>query len=120
MWRNWDKLRRRGWARLLYGDGVAIYEDERGVLAALIQGATLKSHRTLDGNKVHRLHPLAGPPVVVVARTVRRLERTGMIRSNMKFPAATYLLTDQAIDLMADCEPQISSPLSAHNHRALL
>jgi hypothetical protein len=57
-------------------------------------GATLKAHRTLDGEKVHRLHLLDGPAVDVDSAAVERLKRRGLIASNMKFPAAVYLLTE--------------------------
>lgn len=65
------------------------------VLSAIGHGATLKAHRTIDGNKVHKLHPLQGDAVLVPSAVVRTLEQRGWVRSNMKFPAATYLLTDK-------------------------
>jgi hypothetical protein len=67
----------------------------RQILAAMQQGATLKAHRTLDGAKLHQLHPLQGAAFVVPTAAVRELEERGWLRSNMKFPAATYLLTEQ-------------------------
>lgn len=70
--------------------------QQQFVLAALARGATLKAHRSLDGTKVHRLHPLAGGAVQTIDRvTVAGLHRMGLIESNKKFPAATYLLTDK-------------------------
>jgi len=65
------------------------------VLTALANGATLKAHRTLDGSKVHKLHPLQGEVILIPATVVRLLEQHGWVRSNMKFPAATYLLTEK-------------------------
>lgn len=63
------------------------------ILSAMGQGASLKVHRTLDGAKLHKLHPLQGDAISVTATAVRDLERRGWLRSNMKFPVATYLLT---------------------------
>jgi len=65
------------------------------IVAALQQGATLKAHRTLDGEKIHQIHPLRGTAFAVPTAAVRDLEKRGWLRSNMKFPAATYLLTEQ-------------------------
>lgn len=67
---------------------------QRRILDAMRDGATLKAHRTVDGEKVHRLHPLDGTPVEVDSRDVESLKRRGLIVSNMKFPAAVYLLTE--------------------------
>ena len=66
----------------------------------MADGATLKVHRTLDGRKIHKLHPLHGDTVVVSSITVRMLENRGWVRSNMKFPAATYLLTKEGRQLL--------------------
>ncbi len=65
------------------------------LLAAVACGDTLKVHRTLDGEKVCRLHPLAGGPVQEVpAADVEALLDAHLLASNMKFPAAAFLLTD--------------------------
>ncbi len=69
-------------------------EGEKAILAALVRGCRLRSHRYLDGVKVYRLHRLdddAGEEVP--AAVVERLRERGLIAGNMKFPAATYLLT---------------------------
>ena len=63
----------------------------------MLAGATLNAHRTLDGAKVHTLHPLDGEPVDVDRAAVDYLKQHGLIASNMKFPAATYLLTERGI-----------------------
>lgn len=63
------------------------------MLAALVNGAALKAHRYLDGQKIYKLHPLNGPAQVVSRAAVDSLKRHGLIHSNQKFPAATYLLT---------------------------
>jgi hypothetical protein len=67
--------------------------EEQALLAALLDGAVLKAHRDLDGLKRHLLHQAGQPPMSVPEQTVRRLEAQAFIQSNMKFPAATYLLT---------------------------
>lgn len=67
---------------------------EKRVLRALVTGATLKSHRYLDGRKEYRLHPLSGEAARAVSwETVDHLREQALIDSNKKFPAATYLLT---------------------------
>jgi hypothetical protein len=72
---------------------------QRRILMAMREGATLKAHRTLDGEKTHRLHPLEGEPEPVDAADVEVLREAGLIASNMKFPAATYVLTAQGIEI---------------------
>lgn len=63
----------------------------------MLAGATLKVHRDLDGAKTHTLQPLAGPAEPVDRAAVEHLARHGLIASNMKFPAATYVLTERGI-----------------------
>lgn len=75
---------------------------QRILLQALRDGATLKVHRDLDGRKDHLLHPLSGDPAPVPAELVGALRTRGLIRSNLKFPAATYVLTDLALDALND------------------
>ena len=65
------------------------------LLLALLAGATLKSHRYLDGGKEYRLHPLNGEPTPVLAQVVQTLAELGFLLSNQKFPAATLLLTER-------------------------
>ena len=72
---------------------------ETALLTALLGGAVLKAHRDLDGTKIHKLHQPGQPPSVVNEPTVRRLEQHQLIQSNLKFPAATYLLTEQGATL---------------------
>ena len=72
--------------------------EQRRILAALQGGCYLKIHRTVDGAKVYRLYcssrsDVEGeelPPAAVDA-----LERHGYLQSNLKFPAATLLLTER-------------------------
>jgi hypothetical protein len=69
---------------------------EQAVIRLLAQGWTLKSHRLLDGEKTYLLHPLdGGDTQSVTGETVHGLLDAGLIDSNKKFPAATYLLTER-------------------------
>ncbi|MDE0312026.1 MAG: hypothetical protein OXI52_07150 [Caldilineaceae bacterium] len=63
------------------------------ILRSLLDGATLKSHRYLDGGKEYRLHPLCGDAAQVPEQEVRGLEERGLLLSNHKFPAATLYLS---------------------------
>ncbi len=68
--------------------------EAQTVLVALVSGQHLKSHRDLDGAKVYALHDAANRThTPVAAATVDELRTRGLIVGNMKFPAATYLLT---------------------------
>ncbi len=67
------------------------------ILRAMLAGATLKAHRDLDGAKTHMLHPLDGPAEPVSRAAVEHLARHGLIASNMKFPVATYVLTELGV-----------------------
>lgn len=85
--------------------------EQRRILAALQSGCHLKVHREVDGAKVYRLHcpPETGAKDEVVApAVVESLERHGYLQSNLKFPAATLLLTErglQAVDAPAPLRP---------------
>ena len=71
-------------------------EPARRVLIALAEGIVLKSHRTMDGEKVYQLHVMDGSPLETVELDVMELlKELHLIDSNKKFPAASYLLTDQ-------------------------
>ncbi len=74
---------------------------QRHILRAIRDGATLKVHRTLDGEKTHRLYPLAGEPETVERGLVESLVTLGLIQSNLKFPAATYVLTNAGVQALA-------------------
>ena len=65
------------------------------ILSAVRQGASVKAHRALDGSKIHKVHPLQGDAFIVAEAAVRLLEKRGWLRSNLKFPVATYLLTEK-------------------------
>jgi hypothetical protein len=64
------------------------------ILHAMQMGWTLKSHRYLDGTKVYRMHSLGGEILEVRDADVAGLLRRGLLHSNQKFPAATFLLSD--------------------------
>jgi hypothetical protein len=81
---------------------------ERNVLAALVSGYRLQSHRSLDGEKRYALHADGHPDQPVSAPVVERLRDRGLIESNMKFPAATYLLTVRGEQVAASL---VDSPL---------
>ena len=66
---------------------------QKNILCSLLNGATLKSHRYLDGGKEYRLHPLCGDASQVPAKEVQELEDRGLLLSNHKFPAATLYLS---------------------------
>jgi hypothetical protein len=74
---------------------MALSPDEKLLLQALAHGCALKSHRDIDGSKCFRLHPLTGPDEVVQKKVVDALLRQGLISSNQKFPAATFMLTEK-------------------------
>lgn len=69
---------------------------EHQLLERMVKGATLKSHRDLDGRKIYLLHHLEEcPPITISPTLIETLYQQGLIESNQKFPAATYLLTDK-------------------------
>ncbi len=74
---------------------MALSRSEKRLLRALARGSLLKAHRDMDGAKTFLLHPLTGPAEVVQKKAVDALLRQGLISSNQKFPAATFLLTEK-------------------------
>lgn len=85
---------------------------EVALLIALLEGAVLKAHRDLDGIKIHKLHQPNQPPIVMNEPTVRRLAQQQLIQSNLKFPAATYLLTEQGAALARELAGRQGTPLT--------
>lgn len=69
-------------------------QTQKSLLIGLYHGSTLKVHRYLDGAKVIKLHPLNGPAETINRTTLNLLRLRGLIHSNHKFPAATYVLTE--------------------------
>lgn len=87
---------------------------EQHVLAALVSGHHLKSHRYLDGSKCYALHDAANSTdEPVAAATVDKLRARGLIAGNMKFPAATYLLTTQGAEVAQALTQSPLNPLFA-------
>lgn len=73
---------------------------QQALLTALLEGCALKVHRTVDGEKIYRLHaPDGASAEPMLDYVVTSLERQGLIVSNMKFPAASYMLTDRGAEL---------------------
>lgn len=86
---------------------------QQAILVALVSENHLKSHRSLDGSKVYRLHTSDGAvQAEVAAADVERLRELGLIVGNMKFPAATYLLTEQGLAVAATLTPAPRRPLT--------
>ncbi len=71
------------------------------LLHALANGASLKSHRFIDGAKMYQLHPLDGVVEPVDPPVVEALLAHGFITSNQKFPVATFTLTESGHILAA-------------------
>lgn len=71
-------------------------QAQKKLLTDLQHGSQLKIVRTADGAKQYRLFtPDASSAATVAAAVVAPMERTGLLASNMKFPAAAMLLTDK-------------------------
>lgn len=83
------------------------------VLQGLMAGGTLKIHRHLDGTKVYQLYLLDCSSVNIRRATVDYLKIQGLIDSNKKFPAATYLLTEKGREIATALVPQTLNPLSS-------
>ena len=88
--------------------------DEKEVLRSLVSGYQLKSHRYLDGQKSYALHDTGTDATrPVLAATVDRLRDRGLIVGNMKFPAATYMLTVEGERVAASLTTSPLRPLLA-------
>lgn len=104
-------------------DWLPLLKQQRHVLVAIVNGAHLKAHRHLDGQKVHKLHfvqPDLGQDnqeLVIADAVVDNLRSRGLIDSNMKFPAATYLLTDKGAEVARKLAGASTAPLTVHNVR---
>lgn len=84
------------------------------ILCALATGYHLKAHRYLDGTKVCHLHAADGEIFATLCDAdVATLESDGLIAGNMKFPAATYLLTQRGALLASALTQTQSSPLGS-------
>lgn len=91
-------------------------DSQCAILAALQAGDRLKVHRTIDGEKRYLLHRLDESEAIVVdAAVVDSLERGGLVESNMKFPAATFLLTDQGVAAAVRITGRAQMPMGPRN-----
>jgi hypothetical protein len=123
MWTTWaSKLLARvlphRWAR----PGARLTPPQRHILHALTQETLLKSHRTVDGEKRYCLHRADGSVLQeVAAADIEALRDAGLIVGNMKFPAATYLLTEAGLRMAATAGDKTLQPLTpraSHKDRA--
>ena len=87
------------------------------ILGELARGSRLQDHRDLEGGKLYKLHSLdnAGG-IAIAAASVAYLQRHKLIESNMKFPAATYLLTDKGAAIAAPLTTGQNLPLASRNY----
>jgi hypothetical protein len=90
---------------------------QKALLVSLQQGAVLKVHRTLDGDKVHRLQKDDAPVQEIEAALVAALADRGLLQSNMKFPAATFLLTDKGVAVAMQLSGATVEPTGPRNYR---
>lgn len=96
------------------GRAATLTRQEKEVLVALVSGYQLKSHRFLDGQKTYVLHDTATDATRPVAtKTVDQLRDRGLIVGNMKFPAATYMLTSEGERVAASLTSSPLRPLLA-------
>jgi hypothetical protein len=107
---SWDK----GVPALGIGMGsMRLSPAQTRVLQGLIEGGTLKIQRHLDGTKVYQLYQLDGSAEIIRRTTVDYLKTQGLIDSNKKFPAATYLLTEKGKEIATMLATQKLNPLSS-------
>jgi len=91
--------------------------EQARVLAALLHGSCLKVHRTLDGDKIYRLAtPDQAHSEEIGAEIAAALEQKNLIASNMKFPAATFLLTDKGVLLATQATNATATPCGPRNY----
>jgi hypothetical protein len=90
---------------------------QAALLTKLQQGAVLKVHRTVDGDKVYRLHQAGAPDQEIEAALVAALTDRGLLQSNMKFPAATFLLTDKGVAVARQLSGATGAPMGPRNYR---
>lgn len=75
---------------------------DKTLIKRLSDGWTLKSHRFLDGEKHYKLYGPDGEEGDIEWVQVQRLLRLKVISTNQKFPAATFLLTNQGQSFAKD------------------
>ena len=109
----WNKLRGNG----AWIDGVWLSDEQQMILVAVFQGAALRSHRDLEGNKMYLLHfGEEGEKREIGRNTTLNLRKKRLIETNHKFPSATFLLTTRGNAIAAKlADGRGSNPLSARD-----
>ena len=91
-------------------------DAHKHVLTALAEGIVLKGHRDIEGEKVYKLHAIDGSEIEEVAPDVMEfLKDYHLIHSNMKFPAASFLLTEKGRKIAEELVGHDISALGADN-----
>lgn len=94
----------------------ALEPAQAALLTKLQQGAVLKVHRTVDGDKVYRLHQAGAPDQEIEPALVAALTDRDLLQSNMKFPAATFLLTDKGVAVAVQLSGATVEPAGPRNY----
>jgi len=96
---------------------VQLSATHKHILGELARGSRLQDHRDLEGGKLYKLHSLDNAvDIAIAAASVAYLQRHKLIESNMKFPAATYLLTDKGAAIAATLTTVQTLPLASRNY----
>lgn len=96
-------------------------DAQRAILVALQAGDRLQVHRTLDGAKSYLLHVrdhggrADDSALVIAGAIVDGLVRARLIESNMKFPAATFLLTGKGLAAVMAITGSVQTPIGPRN-----
>jgi len=91
-------------------------DAHKSILSALAEGIVLKGHRNIEGEKVYKLHGMDGSEIEEVAPEVMEfLKEYKLIHSNMKFPAASFLLTEKGREIAEELVGHDISALGADN-----
>lgn len=110
--RFWQRLRGKG-ATI---DGIWLSDEQLRVLAAVFQGAALRSERDLEGQKRYLLYFDEGKKQVIGRKAMLDLRKKRLIETNHKFPSATFLLTEHGTAFAKIItDDSGSNPLSARN-----
>lgn len=96
-------------------DGIWLTHDQQQVLIAIFNGAALRSHRDLEGNKHYALYEDAGEHKIG-RKTVLDLRNKRLLETNHKFPSATFLLTDRGYKIASQLsQSDGTNPLRARD-----